>query len=288
MRDSGRVRLALALLLAVSTTFLIIGIRTGEEGVVAAARAATLEIVGPIQSSAKSLGQSVRNISDNLSRIASRDEEFEALKQENEELKFKLSQTNDLRRRATTIDQILKLVPPQSYRVIPAQVIAIGNSGDYRWTITIDAGKADGITLNSTVVSGTGLVGSVIQVSDNFAVASLIIDPNVKVGVRLAGSAEIGYLSGTGDLNELKLQLFDPYARMPLGATIVSWGSETGKPFMPGLPIGRITSVDGSLGQLNRVGYVLPSVDVSNLDIVGVVVSAKRDALRDPLQPLDE
>lgn len=288
MRDSGRVRLALALLLAVSTTFLIIGIRTGEEGVVAAARAAALEIVGPIQSGTKSIGQSVRNISDNLSRIASRDEEFEALKRENEELKFKLSQTNDLRRRAAAIDQILKLVPPQSYRVIPAQVIAIGNSGDYRWTITIDSGKADGITLNSTVVAGTGLVGSIVQVSDDFAVASLIIDPNVKVGVRLAGSAEIGYLSGTGDLNELKLQLFDPYARMPLGATIVSWGSETGKPYMPGLPIGRITSVDGSLGQLNRVGYVLPSVDVSNLDIVGVVVSAKRDVLRDPLQPLDQ
>lgn len=288
MRDSGRVRLALALLLAVSTTFLIIGIRTGEEGVVAAARAAALEIVGPIQSGTKSIGQSVRNISDNLSRIASRDEEFEALKRENEELKFKLSQTNDLRRRAAAIDQILKLVPPQSYRVIPAQVIAIGNSGDYRWTITIDSGKADGITLNSTVVAGTGLVGSIVQVSDDFAVASLIIDPNVKVGVRLAGSAEIGYLSGTGDLNELKLQLFDPYARMPLGATIISWGSETGKPYMPGLPIGRITSVDGSLGQLNRVGYVLPSVDVSNLDIVGVVVSAKRDVLRDPLQPLDE
>jgi len=288
MRDSGRVRLALALLLAVSTTFLIIGIRTGEEGVVAAARAAALEIVGPIQSGTKSIGQSVRNISDNLSRIASRDEEFEALKRENEELKFKLSQTNDLRRRAAGIDQILKLVPPQSYRVIPAQVIAIGNSGDYRWTITIDSGKADGITLNSTVVAGTGLVGSIVQVSDDFAVASLIIDPNVKVGVRLAGSAEIGYLSGTGDLNELKLQLFDPYAQMPLGATIVSWGSETGKPYMPGLPIGRITSVDGSLGQLNRVGYVLPSVDVSNLDIVGVVVSAKRDVLRDPLQPLDE
>ncbi|MBM3690812.1 MAG: rod shape-determining protein MreC [Actinobacteria bacterium] len=288
MRDSGRVRLALALLLAVSTTFLIIGIRTGEEGVVAAARAAALEIVGPIQSGTKSIGQSVRNISDNLSRIASRDEEFEALKRENEELKFKLSQTDDLRRRAAAIDQILKLVPPQSYRVIPAQVIAIGNSGDYRWTITIDSGKADGIILYSTVVAGTGLVGSIVQVSDDFAVVSLIIDPNVKVGVRLAGSAEIGYLSGTGDLNELKLQLFDPYARMPLGATIVSWGSETGKPYMPGLPIGRITSVDGSLDQLNRVGYVLPSVDVSNLDIVGVVVSAKRDVLRDPLQPLDE
>jgi rod shape-determining protein MreC len=288
MRDSGRVRLVLAFLLAISTTFLVIGIRSGEEGVVAAARSATLQIVGPFQSAATSFGDSVRAITENLSRIATRDEEFAALERENEELKFKLSQTNDLRRRANAIDAILKIVPPQSYQVIPAQVIAVGNSGSYRWTITLDAGKADGISLNSTVVAGTGLVGTVVQVTNDFSVASLIIDPNVKVGVRLAGSAEIGYLTGTGELDELNFQLFDPYARMPLGATILSWGSDTGKPYMPGLPIGRITAVDGSLGQLNRVGYVRPNVDVSNLEIVGVVISAKREVLRDPLQPLDE
>ncbi|MTA40604.1 MAG: rod shape-determining protein MreC, partial [Actinobacteria bacterium] len=217
-------------------------------------------------------------------RITSRDDELAALRAENEELKFKLSQTADQRRRAIAIDQLLRITPPQDYKVIPAQVIAIGNTGDFRWTITVDAGSKDGITMNTTVVAGTGLVGRVIQVAEDYAIASLLIDANVKVGVRLEGSGEIGFLSGTGAIDRLTLQVFDPYAKMPIGARIFSWGSDTGKPYMPGLPIGRISSVDGAAGQLNRTATVIPSVDISNLEIVGIVISAKRDVIRKALQ----
>lgn len=284
MRDTGRVRLALALLFLVSITLLAIGIRSGEAGLVSSLRSAALQVTGPIQSAATSLGESVRVVGDNLSRITSRDDELAALRAENEELKFKLSQTADQRRRAIAIDQLLRITPPQDYKVIPAQVIAIGNTGDFRWTITVDAGSKDGITMNTTVVAGTGLVGRVIQVAEDYAIASLLIDTNVKVGVRLEGSGEIGFLSGTGAIDRLTLQVFDPYAKMPIGARIFSWGSDTGKPYMPGLPIGRIASVDGAAGQLNRTATVIPSVDISNLEIVGIVISAKRDVIRKALQ----
>jgi rod shape-determining protein MreC len=284
MRDTGRVRLALALLFLVSVTLLAIGIRSGEAGLVSSLRSAALQVTGPIQSAATSLGESVRVVGDNLSRITSRDDELAALRAENEELKFKLSQTADQRRRAIAIDQLLRITPPQDYKVIPAQVIAIGNTGDFRWTITVDAGSKDGITMNTTVVAGTGLVGRVIQVAEDYAIASLLIDANVKVGVRLEGSGEIGFLSGTGAIDRLTLQVFDPYAKMPIGARIFSWGSDTGKPYMPGLPIGRISSVDGAAGQLNRTATVIPSVDISNLEIVGIVISAKRDVIRKALQ----
>lgn len=284
MRDTGRVRLALALLFLVSVTLLAIGIRSGEAGLVSSLRSAALQVTGPIQSGATSLGESLRVVGDNLSRITSRDNELAALRAENEELKFKLSQTADQRRRAIAIDQLLRITPPQDYKVIPAQVIAIGNTGDFRWTITVDAGSKDGITMNTTVVAGTGLVGRVIQVAEDYAIASLLIDSNVKVGVRLEGSGEIGFLSGTGAIDRMTLQVFDPYAKMPIGARIFSWGSDTGKPYMPGLPIGRIASVDGAAGQLNRTATVIPSADISSLEIVGVIISAKRDAIRDALQ----
>ncbi len=284
MRDTGRVRLALALLFLVSVTLLAIGIRSGEEGLVASVRSAALQLTGPIQSGATSLGESFRVVGDNLSRITSRDDELTALRAENEELKFKLSQTADQRRRAIAIDQLLRITPPQNYKVIPAQVIAIGNTGDFRWTITVDAGSKDGITMNTTVVSGTGLVGRVIQVAEDYSIASLLIDTNVKVGVRIEGSGEIGFLSGTGVVDRLSLQVFDPYAKMPIGARIFSWGSDTGKPYMPGLPIGRIASVDGAAGQLNRTATVIPSADISSLEIVGIIISAKRDVIREALQ----
>lgn len=284
MRDTGRVRLALALLFLVSVTLLAIGIRSGEAGLVSSLRSTVLQVTGPIQSGATSLGESLRVVGDNLSRITSRDDELAALRAENEELKFKLSQTADQRRRAIAIDQLLRITPPQDYKVIPAQVIAVGNTGDFRWTITVDAGSKDGITMNTSVVAGTGLVGRVIQVAEDYAIASLLIDSNVKVGVRLEGSGEIGFLSGTGAIDRMTLQVFDPYAKMPIGAQIFSWGSDTGKPYMPGLPIGRIASVDGAAGQLNRTATVIPSADISSLEIVGIIVSAKRDVIREALQ----
>jgi rod shape-determining protein MreC len=288
MRDSGRLRLVLALLFLVSVSLLAIGIRSGEAGLISALRSSTLQITGPVQSGATSLGETFRVVAENLSRVTSRDDQLKALQVENEELKFKLSQSADLRRKAVALDQLLRIVPPQNYKVIPAQVTAIGNTGDFRWTITVDAGSIDGVTLNTTVVSGTGLVGRIVQVNDNYSIASLLIDPNVKVGVRLEGSAEIGFISGTGVIDKLSLQLFDPYAKMPIGARVISWGSDSGKPYMPGLAIGRISSVEGSAGQLNRTATVIPSADISNLEIVGLVLSAKRDVLRDPLKPQGE
>lgn len=285
MRDSGRLRLVLALLFLVSISLLAVGIRSGEAGLISALRSSTLQITGPVQSGATSLGETFRVVAENLSRVTSRDDQLKALQVENEELKFKLSQSADLRRKAVALDQLLRIVPPQNYKVIPAQVTAVGNTGDFRWTITVDAGSIDGVTLNTTVVSGTGLVGRIVQVNDNYSIASLLIDPNVKVGVRLEGSAEIGFISGIGVIDKLSLQLFDPYAKMPIGARVISWGSDSGKPYMPGLAIGRIASVEGSAGQLNRTATVIPSADISNLEIVGLVLSAKRDVLRDPLKP---
>jgi rod shape-determining protein MreC len=287
MRDSGRLRLVLALLFLITGTLLIIGVRSGEAGLVTAIRETSLQLTGPVQSTANSLGERLRVIGENFSRIASRDDELEAFRIENEDLKFKLSQIKDLERRERELSRILQLVPPESYKVLPAKVVSVGSSGNYRWTITLDVGSEDGISLNSTVVSGAGIVGSIVQLGESFSVASLIIDPNVKIGVRMEGTAEIGYISGTGAIDKINLQLFDPYAKMQVGAKVLSWGSDTGKPYMPGLAIGRISSVVGSVGQLNRVATVIPSVDISNLEIVGVIRSATRDALRDPLTILD-
>ena len=283
MRDSGRVRTALALLLALALTFLVIGIRSGEDGVVSSARSALLSITGPIQSGATSLGSSIKSIGKNLSRITSRDVEYDALQKENDQLRFQLSQTNDLRRRSVQLDQLLRIVPPDKYKVVPAQVIASGGSNDFSFTITIDAGYKDGVRTNTSVVSGTGLVGRVIRTGKDFAVVSLLVDAKVKVGARLQGTAEIGFISGTGNLNELKLSLLDPYVQIPVGTKVVSWGSETGKPYTPGILIGRVSKVEGAAGQLNRVATVVPSADVSNLDIVGVVIASKRSAIRDAL-----
>jgi len=113
----------------------------------------------------------------------------------------------------------------------------------------------------------------------------LIVDPSVSVGARVAGSQEIGILSGNGKQNELQYQLLDPLASLDKGAALVTFGSKDGRPYVPGVPIGEVLSVAGTAGQLSRVATVRPFADISALSIVGVVVRPPRTDPRDSVLP---
>ena len=49
------------------------------------------------------------------------------------------------------------------YTIAPARVIAIGPAQSFSRTVTIDAGTADGVRADMTVLNGDGLVGRVVE-----------------------------------------------------------------------------------------------------------------------------
>ena len=72
------------------------------------------------------------------------------------------------------------------------------------------------------------------------------------------------------------MQLLDPLAAIDVGDIVVTFGSQGGRPFVPGIPIGRVESVTGTPGQLTRVANLVPYADASTVSLVGVVVAQKR------------
>ena len=104
-----------------------------------------------------------------------------------------------------------------------------------------------------TVINGDGLVGHVIKTTASTATVMLVTDAESSVGARIAGSEEIGVISGTGEQDSLDFQLLDPLADVRAGDALVSFGSKGGRPYAPGLPIGEVLSVSGSAGDLSRV-----------------------------------
>jgi rod shape-determining protein MreC len=54
--------------------------------------------------------------------------------------------------------------------------------------------------------------------------------------------------------------------------TVVTWGSESGAPYVSGVPIGRVSSVYSSLRETSQRAVIEPFVDFGSLDLVGVVV----------------
>ncbi len=136
-----------------------------------------------------------------------------------------------------------------------------------------------------SVISGSGLVGRTISVAESTTLVSLLADPSSKVGARIGGKSELGFISGNGLPGELEFEIFDPLAEIQKGDRIVTWGSEGGRPFVAGVPIGEVTSVKSSPGLLTKSARVKPYVKLSTLDLVSVVVEAPRIDPRDSLLP---
>lgn len=279
MRDNRNTRILLAFLLVLSLTLVLIDARSRSipgRGIAAA-------ILGPLQSAASTITSPIGGfISDlvNLPRVRS---QMDRLTAENDQLRSEIARSEYVRNRAAELDALLRIAGQGQYKVVAAQVVAIGPAQDYTRTVTIDAGKRDGIAPQMTVIAGRGLVGTVVSVGPSTATVALIADRNSRVGARNANTMEIGVVSGDGTLDSLSMQ-FLTSAEPRAGQRVVTRGSINGRPYVAGVPVGQIVSVDGGAGQL-QTAVLRPYVDLGALDVVGVVVEPPRVDPRDAVLP---
>ena len=161
--------------------------------------------------------------------------------------------------------------------MVAGTIIAAG--GEYSDTVTINAGSAEGVAPNETVLNGEGLVGTVTAVTSGTATVQLATDADATVGVRTADTNQIGALSGTGETmagsHELRLTLFSATAVLHLGETLVTFGSVGGRPYVAGLPVGTVAAVTSQPGSLTQTALVRPFADFSGLGVLGVAIPAK-------------
>lgn len=281
---SRRTRIILSVLVVASLSFVILDLRGGD-GPFSSARSAVSSILGGIQSGAAVIFSPFTGASEWWSTQVDQSGQIRELTVENERLNSALvSSQNDIAR-ADQLDALLRVASVGRYEVTPAEVIAVGPSQDFAWTVTIDAGTLDGLEEDMTVINGDGLVGRVLKVYNSTSTVVLIVDPVSSVGGRVAGSQEIGIVSGTGRQNSLEFQLLDPLGEVNAGDAIVTFGSKDGRPYAPGLPIGEVVDVTGSAGQLARIATVRPYANMSQLSVVGVVVKPPREDPRDSVLP---
>jgi rod shape-determining protein MreC len=279
-----RLRVVVAVLLGVALTFVILDLRGGQ-GPFTSVRNVAASVLGGVERGAATLFSPITGFADFWTNTRDQKARLDELEKSNAELQSEVKRAADDRARAAALDGMLKVAGLGRYRVVPAEVIAVGPSQDFTWTVTIDAGSDDGIQVDMTVLNYQGLVGRVSNVEKRTSTVVLIVDPSVSVGARVAGSQEIGILSGTGKQDELQYQLLDPLAALDKGAALVTFGSKDGRPYVPGVPIGEVLSVAGTAGQLSRVATIRPFADISTLSIVGVVVRPPRTDPRDSVLP---
>lgn len=189
-----------------------------------------------------------------------------------------LRRSEALQRRVDELDRLLALTGAGTYPTVPAQVSATGSAFGFDATVTIDAGSRDGVKQGQTVVNGDGLVGRTVRVGAFSATVLLLTDPGFTAGARLTRAGTIGLATGDGR-GALSYELVEG-GRIAAGDALLTTGSDT---FVPGVPLGRVTSVSAEPGALVTTAVVRPFVDVSSLDLVGVVTAPPRGTPRVPL-----
>ncbi len=161
--------------------------------------------------------------------LALRDENLR-LKMENARLQAELAnqRATDILRRDTIGHLHLseqgkdaqKVSRPQ-YVFISGRVIGNTLSGRNNWLI-INRGAKDGVRPNSGVISRTGVVGVVRQVSDHFALAMSVLHPQTKISAAVKGYNYYGLLFwGEDDPNYLTLSDIPYHLPIHRGDTVV-------------------------------------------------------------------
>jgi rod shape-determining protein MreC len=284
MRSGGDNRGRLLLVILIVTSLFLITLDLRGVQLLDGVRSGTQSAFSPVQKFASNVTKPARDFFGDVARLGRTRSEIERLKAENENLKTKLINRKAADAELSALKSTLDLAGRAGYKVVAARVIAQGSTTSFSQTITIDAGTADGIRDNQTVICGLGLVGVIKQAYSNSALVQLASDPGFKIGARIAGSQQIGILSGQGTRTAF-LELLDNASTVKEGDVILARGSENNRPFVPGVPIGRVTSTDNAAGSVTESAEIKFFANFSKLAIVSVVLGATAGDPRDALVP---
>lgn len=284
MRYGGDNRGRLLLIVLIVTSLFLITLDLRGVQVIDGIRTGTQTALTPVQKAGSLVLSPVRNFLSDVTHLGRTRNQIEKLKADNDALRQALLNRKVADAELKQLQGVLDLAGNGGFKVVSAKVISQGSSTSFTQTLTIDAGSKSGIHTNMTVISGFGLVGIVKIAYANSAVVQLASDPAFRVGARIAGSQQIGILSGQGTRKGV-LQLLDNTTEVKVGDAILARGSNNGRPFVPGVPIGEVTSVDNSAGAVTQTAEVKFYTNFSTLGVVSVVVAAPSTDPRDSLVP---
>ncbi|GAA4076852.1 hypothetical protein GCM10022248_52250 [Nonomuraea soli] len=155
---------------------------------------------------------------------------------------------------------------------VGTHVVGFGDGGR---TVTIDAG---GLPTDVTVVDRHGLFGRVTWSGPATATVTLLTDDATSFGVRMTGSREIGVasgvVSGVPGRRLLRMRLLNAHAPLRAGDLVETLGSAGRRPWEPGVPVGRVLSVEDTPGAPTRIALVEPLAGLTAPGLLTVIAPA--------------
>jgi len=166
-----------------------------------------------------------------------------------------------------------------AYDPVTARVIARSPTV-WHSTVTIDAGRGDGIRVDDPVISGDGLVGMIASAQGGSAQVTLITDHTSAVTAKVVPVGVQGVIKPeVGNPEDLVLDFIDSSKDVHRGQAVVTAGwcaQGLCSLFPPGLPIGEVTDASIVEQEASQQVHPRPYADIADLDLVQVLTGGSR------------
>lgn len=190
------------------------------------------------------------------------------LAQENIELKLEIAKLqheqhyiHSLQAENEELRKLLKVIKQEQYNYVSAQLLSV-SFNPFSKTALVTAGSKHGIKIDQIVTNSEGLVGRVIQTSNNYSKILLVNDVNSRIPVTTSLSREKGILTGYD--NDVQIIYLPKNHSIQKGEKVITSGY--GNIYPSGITVGYIKKVAEGDIKVQQI------VDLSKTEFVNILI----------------
>jgi rod shape-determining protein MreC len=183
-----------------------------------------------------------------------------------------LDQYREAYARNRYLENELKFKKEENFPSLTARVVGKDPSFWFQ-TLIVDRGKNDGVIEGMVARTSLGVVGQVIQVSDNYAKILVANAPSSAIDAMIQKNRVRGILKGAADKGYVLYYVLKNID-VVVGDRIVTAG--IGGVFQSGIPLGTVSAVRSKRRGMFQEIEVAPIVDFGQLEMVFIDLSEKQ------------
>ncbi|MBN4065220.1 rod shape-determining protein MreC [Desulfocapsa sp. AH-315-G09] len=263
-------RLFLLLSLFISLLLLVLGSTTG--GRFGISHQLTLEALGPIQGIFSKISLSAISLKNQYIDLWNLREENDQLRNELATYHMQLDEYRSAYSRNRFLEAELAFKKRVSFPSLMARVVGKDPSFWFQ-TLIVDRGENDGVVTGMVARNSRGVVGQVLQVSDNYSKILLANAPSSAIDAIVQKSRVRGILKGAGEQGYI-LQYVLKNGDVEEGDVVVTAG--IGGVFPPGITLGTVSRVYSKRRGMFLEIEVKPAVDFARLEFLHINLSEEQ------------
>ncbi len=192
----------------------------------------------------------------------------EKLEQEIASLRQQIKSLDEIAFENRRLRSLLGFKEQGRQRTVAARVIA-RPPDNWLSVVIVDKGSSSGVRRNAIAITPAGLLGRVIDMTPNLSKIALINDPDFSVSALVQRSRQEGLVSGTLGTG-LTMKYLPRESDVKPGDVVVTSGLTGICP--KGILIGEVTSIGEEFSGLSHYAIIRPSVNLSNVEEVLIIV----------------